>query len=57
MGVLPCPLEIFQAAGEQIVGANDFMAALEEQIAEVGPKEPGATGDEDPLDGYLPTPW
>ena len=35
---------------------TDFMAALEEQIAEVGPKESGATGDEDPLDGYLPTP-
>ncbi len=57
MGVLPCPLEVLQAAGEQIVDADNLVVALEEQIAEMGPKEPSAAGDEDPLDCYLPTPW
>src|SRR5262245_37464879 len=43
-------LDVRLLAGEEVVNANDIIAARDEPIAEVRPEEAGAASDEDALD-------
>ena len=44
--VFPQRLDVLQSAGDEVIHADDFIAALEETFAQMGTDEAGAAGDD-----------
>jgi len=46
-GMVDQVLDVVLAAGEEVVGADDMMAAFDQAVAQVAAEETGATRDKD----------